>query len=80
MSFSQGVSNNTFTFSTIQRNIDRMPIFYLEFIWRNYHCLYTSTVQQYLYIEILLSTVGAIIIWSLADFVGLPTYNEWNCV
>ena len=25
-------------------------------------------------------TVGAIIIWSLADFVGLPTYKEWNCV
>ena len=24
-------------------------------------------------------TVGAIIIWSLADFVGLPTYKEWNC-
>ena len=27
-----------------------------------------------------LYTVGAIIIWSLADFVGLPTYKEWNCV
>ena len=27
-----------------------------------------------------LFTVGAIIIWSLADFVGLPTYKEWNCV
>ena len=25
-------------------------------------------------------TVGAIIIWSLADFVGLPPYKEWNCV
>ena len=25
-------------------------------------------------------TVGAIIIWSLTDFVGLPTYKEWNCV
>ena len=25
-------------------------------------------------------TVGAIIIWSLADFVGLLTYKEWNCV
>ena len=25
-------------------------------------------------------TVGAIIIWSLADFVGLPNYKEWNCV
>ena len=25
-------------------------------------------------------TVGAIIILSLADFVGLPTYKEWNCV
>ena len=24
-------------------------------------------------------TVGAIIISSLADFVGLPTYEEWNC-
>ena len=24
--------------------------------------------------------VGAIIIWSLADFVGLPTYKEWNCI
>ena len=24
--------------------------------------------------------VGAIIIRSLADFVGLPTYKEWNCV
>ena len=23
-------------------------------------------------------TVGAIIIWSLVDFVGLPTYKEWN--
>ena len=25
-------------------------------------------------------TVGAIIIWSLADFVGFPTYKEWNYV
>ena len=25
-------------------------------------------------------TVGAIIIWFLADFVGLPTNKEWNCV
>ena len=25
-------------------------------------------------------TVGAIIIWSFADFVGLPTYKEWNYV
>ena len=25
-------------------------------------------------------TVRAIIIWSLADFVGLPTYKEWNSV
>ena len=25
-------------------------------------------------------TARAIIIWSLADFVGLPTYKEWNCV
>ena len=25
-------------------------------------------------------TVGAIIIWSLADFVGFPTYKEFNCV
>ena len=28
----------------------------------------------------ILFTVGAIIIWSRADFVGLPTYKEWNCV
>ena len=26
------------------------------------------------------SAVGAIIILSLADFVGLPTYKEWNCI
>ena len=24
--------------------------------------------------------MGAIIIWSLSDFVGLATYKEWNCV
>ena len=24
--------------------------------------------------------IVVIIIWSLADFVGLPTYKEWNCV
>ena len=27
-----------------------------------------------------MNTVGVIMILSLADFVGLPTYKEWNCV
>ena len=39
-------------------------------------CIYIFVQCIYIYIYI----VGAIIIWSLADFVGLPTYKEWNCV
>ena len=44
-----------------------------------------KTKQKKLYkkiciIIIYIHTVGAIIISSLADFVGLPTYKELNCV